>query len=128
MDDLASLAVEQGRKKENGVINAIGPETFRYRSLVKTIGTAIGASRMLVSMPPWLGYGIAQIIGRLVGDVIITKSEIRGLMDDLLYVDTPPTGKTVLSDWARQHASSLGRHYASEMRRRLDRRMDYRPR
>ena len=89
--------------------------------------TAIGASRMLVSMPPWLGYGIAQIIGRLVGDVIITKSEIRGLMDELLYVDTPPTGKTSLSVWAREHASTLGRHYASEMRRRLDRRMDYQP-
>jgi len=34
VDDLASLAVETGKKRENIVINAIGPETFTYRELV----------------------------------------------------------------------------------------------
>ena len=33
VDDLAALAVDQGRRHENTLINAIGPETFTYREL-----------------------------------------------------------------------------------------------
>ena len=51
---------------------------------------------------------------------MITKDEIEGLMADLLYVDAPPAGPTVLSDWARQHADTLGRSYASELARRKE--------
>jgi NADH dehydrogenase len=39
-------------------------------------------------------------------------------MHGLLYVDAPAAGTTRLSDWAAEHASSLGRHYASELARR----------
>ena len=37
VDDLAELAVEQGIKDENTIIDAIGPETFTYRELVGKI-------------------------------------------------------------------------------------------
>ena len=33
VDDLAQLAVEQGKSRENKIINAIGPEIFTYREL-----------------------------------------------------------------------------------------------
>ena len=33
VDDLAELAVQHGNKTDNVIINAIGPETFTYRSL-----------------------------------------------------------------------------------------------
>jgi len=42
VDDLARLAVEQGVGEANSTIDAIGPETFTYRELVRTIGEAIG--------------------------------------------------------------------------------------
>jgi len=42
VDDLAKLAVEQGGGSENVIIDAIGPETFSYRGLVKKIGEIIG--------------------------------------------------------------------------------------
>ena len=56
VDDLAKLAVEQGERRENVVIDAIGPETFTYRGLVQTIGEIIGARRPILGMPPALGY------------------------------------------------------------------------
>ena len=125
VDDLAALAVEQGAASGDRVIDAIGPETFTYRSLVQTIGRAIGHERRIVSIPPALGYGVGWLVGHVVGDVIITKPEIEGLMADLLYVDSPPVGRTALSQWAAAHASTLGRRYSSEMARREDRQAAY---
>ena len=121
VDDLAGLAVEQGTKRENTVINAIGPETFTYRELVAKIGQLIGKPRPIVSVAPWFGYAAGRLLGSLVGDVVITKEEIEGLMADLLYVDAPPAGHTVLSDWIRSNAHTLGRSYTSELARRKDR-------
>jgi NADH dehydrogenase len=118
VDDFAELAVEQGEKRGNSIINAIGPETFTYRKLVEEIGRIIGKKRPIISVPPTLGYIAGSIISKFVNDVLITREEIEGLMADLLYVDAPPVGKTRLTDWARKHADSLGKHYASELARR----------
>jgi NADH dehydrogenase len=125
VDDLAQLAVEQGRRRENIIVNAIGPETFTYRDLVKTIGGLIGCPMPIVSVPPALGYGVGWLVGQLMNDVFITRQEIAGLMQDLLYVDAPPAGETRLTVWATQHASTLGRHYASELGRRRNRQASY---
>ena len=125
VDDLARLAVAQGRARENVILNAIGPETFTYRQLVETIAHIVGKQRLLVSVPPSLGYAAGWLLGRLTGDVMITRDEIAGLMVGLLYVETPPTGHTRLSDWAREHAATLGQRYASELARRQDRRHTY---
>jgi len=126
VDDLAELAVDQGEGGQNIVINAIGPETFASRNLVEQIGDAIGIRKPIISVPPSVGYTVSAIIGRLVDDVLITREEIAGLMAGLLYVDSPPAGKTKLTDWAREHANWLGRRYASELARRRDRRVQYR--
>lgn len=123
--DLARLAVEQGRKREDVILDAIGPQTFTYRELVKAIGRSIGAQRPIVSVPPPVAYWFAWLMGRLVGDVIVTREEIEGLMAGLLYVESPPMGTTRLTDWAREHADSLGVRYASELRRREDREAKY---
>jgi len=48
----------------------------------------------------------------------LTPEEIQGLMAELLYTDSPPAGTTKLTDWARDHAETLGRRYASELARR----------
>jgi NADH dehydrogenase len=128
VDDLASLAVAQGANRDSVVINAIGPETFTFRALVDTVGQAIGHIRPIVSIPPSVGHGIGWALGRLLGDVIITKPEIEGLMADLLFVNEPPAGTTALSTWAKAHSAGLGIRYASEMARRRDPHSEYRPR
>ena len=126
VDDLAALVVEQGRRRDNVIINAIGPETFTYRELVARIGQIIGHQRLVVSVSPWLGYSAGWLLGKLVGDVVITRDEILGLMDDLLYVNAPPAGTTALTDWAKVHAETLGQWYTSELARRKDRALAYR--
>jgi len=125
VDDLAGLAVEQGASDENCIINAIGPETFTYRQLVATLGEIIEKKRPIVSIPPWLGWLMSRLLGYFLNDVIVTREEIEGLMAGLLYVDTPPTGQTRLTKWARQHADSLGQEYSSELARRRDRHSAY---
>lgn len=125
VDDLARLAVEQGQGAKNVIVDAIGPETFTYCELVRQIGGIIGKRRPIVSVPPLVGYWMGAIIGRLVGDVMITREEIEGLMADLLCTDSPPTGETRLTDWARQHADELGARYASELARRRNRQEAY---
>lgn len=118
VDDLARLAVEQGASRENVTLNAIGPETFTFRELAETTGAIIGSRRPVISMPPRLAYWAGRLIGQWTGDVTITWEEVLGLMADLLYVTTPPTGSTKLTDWARDHQDTLGVHYASELSRR----------
>ena len=71
-----------------------------------------------MSVPPWLGYAASQMIGKLVGDVIMTRDELEGLMAERLYVDAPPAGTPALTEWVKTHADTLGRQYASETARR----------
>lgn len=119
VEDLARLAVEEGARRENTVIDAIGPETFTFRGLVETIADILGKKRPIVSVPSALGYLATRLMGKLVGDVVLTREEIRGLMADLLYVESPPAGTTKLTDWAAEHAETLGMRYASELARRI---------
>jgi NADH dehydrogenase len=125
VDDLARLAVEEGKRRENRIIDAIGPETFTFRELVSSTGLIIGKPRQVVSVPPSIGYYFGTFIGWLKGDVFITRDEIKGLMRGLLYTDSPPTGDTRLTDWMKKHASTLGLYYSSELARRIDRKSAY---
>ena len=125
VDDLAALAVAQGQAHENNTIDAIGPETFTYRELVQTIGEIIRIKRPILSMPPALAYAAGWMVGHLMGDIMITWPEVKGLMADLLHTSSPAAGATRLTEWARAHKDSLGLKYASELARRKDRSMAY---
>jgi len=125
VDDLAEIAVREGTNRDNKTLNCIGPETFTYRELVAAIGSIIGKKRPIVPVPPLLGFAVSTIIGKIVNDTFVTREEIDGLMADLLYVDSHPTGETKLTDWTRSHAETLGLHYSSELARRKDRTVEY---
>ena len=126
VEDLADLAVKYGESRESVVVNALGPETFTYRGLVSTVGRLIGVSRPIISVRPWIGYWTGKLIGFLVGDVMITKEEVKGLMADLLYVDgAAPSGTTRLTEWVKERSDTLGLHYTSELARRKNRKSRY---
>ena len=72
------------------------------------------------------GYWSCRLLGLFVGDVIITREEIRGLMEGRLHVDAPPLGTTRMTDWMARHRDTLGHRYTSEMARRVDRASSYR--
>lgn len=127
VDDLAKLAAEQGIATGNRTINAIGPETFTYRDLIKMIARALGKKRLIAPLPPAVAYLATSITGKLLGDIIVTREEIAGLMSNLLCVDSKPTGTTKFTDWVKANANILGKHYASELRRRKNRTCAYIP-
>jgi uncharacterized protein YbjT (DUF2867 family) len=119
VDDLAKLAVEKGESSENIIMDAIGPETFTYRGLVETIGKVIGTPKPIVSIPPTVGFAASYLLGIILNDRVVTRDEIEGLMAELLCVDSPPAGRTRLTDWTLESRDTLGLHYASELARRI---------
>ncbi|MBI5549980.1 MAG: NAD-dependent epimerase/dehydratase family protein [Desulfobacterales bacterium] len=126
VDDLAQAVAQKVSEDRDETIEAIGPETFSYRELLATIAAALGVKRPIISVPPTIGYWSCRLIGLLVGDIVITREEIQGLMEGRLQVDAPPLGTTRLTDWIARHRDTLGRRYTSEMARRVDRASKYR--
>jgi uncharacterized protein YbjT (DUF2867 family) len=126
VDDLAAAVVDRLPGDRNEVIDAIGPETFSYRGLVETIARALGLRRWFLPVPPLVGYQACRLLGLCLGDVVITRDEIRGLMEERLHVDAPALGTTRFTEWLRQNKDTLGRRYTSEMARRRDRLSAYR--
>jgi len=125
VEDLAQLAVEHASRGENEIIDAVGPETFTFRGLVETIGSIIGRKRPIISVSPRMGYYAVWMLGKLKGDIFLTREEIVGLMQGKLCSDSPPTGHTKLTEWCRRHADVVGRKYANELARRKNRRKAY---
>jgi NADH dehydrogenase len=123
--DFADLAVAQGVERADRIIDAIGPETYSYRELARELARVLGVRRPIVSAPPQLGYLVGWLLGKLLGDVMITRDEVDGLMQGLLVTESEPAGDTKLSVWAREQADTLGRRYATELGRRRNRRVAY---
>ena len=115
--DVAGIAVDAGRLADNLVIDAVGPETFTFAELVSLIADRVGARTKVVSLAPGVALFLSRVVGWLVRDEVLTREEVEGLMDGLLYTGSPPTAKTRLSNWLTDHADSIGRTYASELRR-----------
>src|SRR5574339_139889 len=51
VEDLADLAVEGVYSKENYLIDAVGPDSYTFKEMVRLIGEKVGAKRMLISVP-----------------------------------------------------------------------------
>ncbi len=126
VDDLAQCMVEQGRLTENVTLDAVGPEDYEYRDLVKMMRKELGVRRPIVGIPPRLGYWASVAVGKFVGDVFVTREEIAGLMADTLHAPgSPSAGQTRLSEWVRENRGTLGKRYAGELPRRIDRTRAY---
>jgi uncharacterized protein YbjT (DUF2867 family) len=127
VDDLAAAVVDRIEGDASETTDAIGPETFQYRGMVEMIAREIGSRAQIVPMPARLAFQGVRVLGWMVGDVINTRDEIKGLMRERLCVDSPPLGTTKLSAWVRARREKIGRQYASELKRRFDRVSAYRP-
>jgi len=117
IEDLADLAVEGVYSKENYIIDAVGPDSYTFKDLVKLIGEKIGAKRPLISVPPQLALLAAQFLSLFVNDVILTPEEVDGLMANLLVSKEPGRAKTAFKDWLERNHQTLGTKYASELKK-----------
>jgi uncharacterized protein YbjT (DUF2867 family) len=117
VEDIANLAVDAGGKEDNLILDAVGPEIFSFEDLVRLIATSVGSKARLIHVRPWVALRMLRLIDPIVGDVILTREEIEGLMANLLVSKQPATGQTRFSEWLAKNASILGTKYASELAR-----------
>ena len=115
--DMARIMVEAGQSAENLIMDAVGPETYTFAELVRLIAKTINSNARIIPLSPRLGLLIGKLVGPLVGDVLITKDEIYGLMANLLYSKDKPTGTTRLSKWITKNAKTLGKTYFGELKK-----------
>lgn len=117
VEDMARLVVNAVEQEGNMQVDAVGPETFSFEQLVKQVVVQMQRPVRLVRMPVSLAFVFTRVIGWLVGDVVLTREEYRGLMSNLLDSESPPAGETRLSQWLAENRAHLGRRYASEVAR-----------
>jgi uncharacterized protein YbjT (DUF2867 family) len=117
VEDLAQIACQAVYDHENSVLDVAGPESYKFDDLVDRIGRKIGHPRPLVHFPASVALQAARLISLFVGDVLLTKDEVQGLMAGLLVSSDPPRGWTSLSSWMEANRTTLGTKYASEIAR-----------
>jgi NADH dehydrogenase len=117
VEDVARIAVEAGGVRENMIVDAVGPETFRFAQLLRLIADTLRSRAWLLNGPPWLALFAARVLGLALSDVVLTRDELTGLMAGLLVSDRSPTGLTRFSDWISANSATLGQRYASEIGR-----------
>jgi len=117
VEDLAELAIDAAHKDESIITDATGPETFTFDELVRLIKDKINSNAIIVHLARWFPLIFTKIVGKFVNDVMLTKDEVDGLMEDLLYSRYPPKANTKLSFWLEENSKSIGTEYASELKR-----------
>ena len=117
VEDVAELAVTVGQAKENLVVDSAGPEILTFEELVQLLGRQIGSRAAIVHAPTAIAIACATLLGRLQGDVLLTREELDGLMANLLVSRQAPRGRTRFSEWLTTSANRLGVAYAHELRR-----------
>ena len=115
--DLAAIAVAYARDSRSTVLDALGPESFTFEEFVKLVAVKIKPGVKLVHLPPAIGIALGHVIGLAVRDVILTKDELRGLMDGMLTSGQDPNGPTRFTEWLEVNKEEVGSSYSSELRR-----------
>lgn len=117
VEDVAELAVKAACDGKSVVLDAVGPEIYTFEKLVRLIAGHISRKARFIHVPPGVALWMLRLVGPIVGDVILTRGEIEGLMTNLLVSGEPVAGQTRFSEWLAQNASVLGTKYASELER-----------
>jgi NADH dehydrogenase len=116
-EDVARLASDEGQNSANRIVTAAGPDTYRFDELVAMIARAIGRCTRVVHAPMALTVAACGALGIVLRDVVLTRQEIQGLMDNLLVSGETPTGSANFENWLRSIRDQLGQEYRSELRR-----------
>lgn len=117
VEDLAAIAVSCAQERTSAIVDAIGPESFTFEEMVRLIASKIRPKVKLIHVSPALGIGLGKFIGMAVRDRILTRDELRGLMDELLTSPQSPNGTTRFSDWIESNKTTVGTQYTSELAR-----------
>ncbi len=117
VEDMADLVVTAGQAAENLILDAAGPDILTFEELVRLLARILQRQVRLLHVYPELAWVLAKMIEPVVGDVLLTREEMTGLMANLLISHQPPTGQTHLRDWVAHNAATVGKRYTSELQR-----------
>jgi len=115
--DLARLAVDVGGGTADTTRDAAGPETVAFGDLVRAIARTIGARARIIRAPVPAALLVARVVGRVLGDVVVTREELHALREELLVSGEAPAGTTAFSDWLAEEGPGLGRAFVAEFKR-----------
>jgi uncharacterized protein YbjT (DUF2867 family) len=121
IDDLVRICIEAADANGNVIWDAAGPETMSFEDLVRAIRGATGARAPILRLPPIAMAAVGRALGLLVGDVVLTSDEIKGLTAGLLVSHHLPRGRIAFTTWLNEHSPLLGRSYANELQRHYSR-------
>jgi uncharacterized protein YbjT (DUF2867 family) len=119
--DTARICVEVGEGSDDVALDAAGPERFAFEDFVRLIKRATGGRAWVRRASPALVLASGRVAGLLLRDVVLTRDELGMLQTGLLASHEPPLGRDSFEAWVMANGSSLGRRYASELRRNFPR-------
>jgi NADH dehydrogenase len=117
VSDLAGICLDAAHATGDVIIDAAGPETISFLELVHAVQGAIGSRAPVVHLPTVAMAAVARVLGLVLGDVVLTADEIKGLTAGLLVSRHEPLGHVAFTNWLNEHSSSLGQVYANELKR-----------
>jgi NADH dehydrogenase len=94
VEDIADLAVSAASEEPNLILDAVGPEIFTFEELIRLIATGVGCKTRLIHVRPWVALWMLRLIDPIVGDVVLTREEIEGLMGNLPVSKQAATAQT----------------------------------
>jgi len=116
-EDVAKIATWAAAQPANLTVDAAGPEVMTYAELVDSVAIAVRRRPRIVNMPAGLTLAAGNVVGLFMRDILLTRQELEGLMEELLVSKEEPRGTRRVDDWLLRSAAVLGRSYASELSR-----------
>jgi uncharacterized protein YbjT (DUF2867 family) len=120
VDAFAGIALEAiDGAHRNVTLPVAGPSDWRFIDLVHAVKRAVDSRALIVSAPAWMALAGLKVAGLLLGDVVLTTDEVKGLTREYLYAERPLRRGLDLSDWLAHPVvrATLGHRYESELAR-----------
>lgn len=118
LDDVGRIVADAALLDESVTLDAAGPEVMTFEELVRAIAAATGQQARILHVPPWFALGLIRAVGWIMREVILSREELAGLMEELLVSHEPPRGTESVRIWLAGHGDQLGRRYTAELARR----------
>lgn len=120
--DLARIVVNNAYSdnNNNSIIDAIGPETYEFKKLLRLIKHATGSKTLIIPFwgyLKWIPFLFSKLFGLYLKDLLLTRHEMNALIDNLLLTNSSPLGNESIEEWLKDNGDELGRFYAHEINR-----------
>lgn len=119
LHDTGEIIADAAVATEDMTIDAAGPEIVTFEELVRQIGAAVGRMPRILHLPEDASLALIGLVGKAMGEVILSRDELDGLTTEMLVSHEAPHGTQDVNAWLQANGASLGQRYASELRRHV---------